>query len=110
VRYELHPFHWLLQWQEVRELKEETGYDCFEIVKSLGTENYDITPLRPEIQERYFFLAQTTADLPERWNSEERHDDIQSPTRLECFWIPITSGHILQAGQGALLYKTSKVL
>jgi 8-oxo-dGTP pyrophosphatase MutT (NUDIX family) len=93
----------------LRELKEETGYDCFKIEGSLGVEKYDMTPYRSEIQERYFFLAIPTADLPERWNSEEKHDGEQEPTRFECFWIPLHSGHILQAGQGALLYKISEV-
>lgn len=91
----------------LRELKEETGYDCFQIVdpRPLGTEKYDMTPYRQEIQERYFFLAVPTAELPDRWNSREEHDGEQKATRFECFWIPITSGHILQAGQGALLNK-----
>src|SRR3989344_5418146 len=43
----------------LRELEEETGYDCFQIVdpRPLGIEKYDMTPYRLEIQERYFFLA-----------------------------------------------------
>lgn len=91
----------------LRELKEETGYDCFQIIDSqpLGMEKYDMSPYRPEIQERYFFVAIPTADLPERWNSSEKHYGEQAPTNLECFWIPITSGHILSAGQGVMLYK-----
>ena len=91
----------------LRELKEETGYDCFQIVGSapLGIDRYDITPYRQEIQERYFFLATPTKNLPERWLSEEKHDGKQEPTRFECFWIPISRGHILQAGQGSMLNK-----
>ena len=68
-----------------------------------------MTPYRPEVQERYFFLAVPTADLPDRWDSEEKHDEEQKPTHFECFWIPLTAGHILQAGQGALLYRVSEV-
>ena len=88
----------------LRELQEETGQDNFEIVRKLGTAMYDMTPYRDEIQNRHFFLAQSTASLPDRWQSTEEHDGKQSPTNLECFWIPLESGHILQAGQGALLY------
>ena len=35
--------------------------------------------------------------------SQELHDGQQSPTRLECFWIPLRDAHVLQAGQGALI-------
>lgn len=94
-----------------RELKEETGYECFQIVdpRPLGVEKYDMAPYRSEIQERHFFLAVPTADLPERWDSQETHDGKQLSTHFECFWIPITDGHILQAGQGALLHRIPEV-
>ena len=93
----------------LRELKEETGHDMFEIVSALGTATYDMTPHRDEIQERHFFLAKPTADLPERWHSQENHDGAQSPTKFECFWIPPAQAHVLQSGQGALLWKLSEV-
>lgn len=95
----------------LRELKEETGYDCFKIIdpNPLGNDTYDMTPHRSEIQERHFFLAVPTATLPERWHSDEKHDGEGGPTRFECFWIPITAGHILQAGQGSMLYRISEV-
>ncbi len=92
----------------LRELKEETGRDCFEIVSALGTDIYDITPYREEIQERHFFLAKPTADLPERWQSQEDHDGKRPPTKFECFWIPLEQAHVLQSGQGALLWKLSE--
>jgi len=93
----------------LRELREETGYDDFEIVAALGTAMYDITPYREELQERHFFLAKPTAILPKRWYSKEEHDGQQSPTEFECFWIPIAHGHVLQSGHGALLWKVSEV-
>jgi 8-oxo-dGTP pyrophosphatase MutT (NUDIX family) len=88
----------------LRELKEETGYDCFDIVKKLGVTTYDITPHRYEIQERHIFLVQPTAPLPERWMSYETHDDGRPPTTFENFWLPIAKGQILQSGQGALVW------
>ncbi len=93
----------------LRELVEETGYDCFEITSFLGVADYDLSPTRAEIQERHFFLAKTTKDLPERWASKEDHDGLQPPTNFECFWIPLIDGHVLQAGQGALLYRIAEV-
>jgi 8-oxo-dGTP pyrophosphatase MutT (NUDIX family) len=92
----------------IRELREETGYACFKIVGPLGIEKYDMTPYRAEFQERRFFLAVPTEALPERWNSQEDHEGEQTPTHFECFWIPLTSGHILQAGQGAMLWRVSE--
>lgn len=89
----------------LRELKEETGRDEFTIVSYLGTDTYDLTPTRAEVQERHFFLAEPTAALPERWESAETHDGMHPPTRLECFWIPLAHGHVLAGGQGALLGK-----
>ena len=81
----------------LRELKEETGCNNFEIVSALGTATYDMTPYREEIQERHFFLAKPTANLPERWQSREEHDGDQPPTRFECFWIPLKQAHVLQS-------------
>ncbi len=98
-----------LEQAAYRELVEETGFTCFEIIKKLGDDTYDMRPYRAEIQERYFFLARSTDVLPERWDSEELHDGEQKPTRFECFWIPITSGHILQSGQGSMLYKIVEI-
>lgn len=89
----------------LRELQEETGYSAFRIIRPLGIAIYDMAPEKPEIHERHFFLAEPTEDLPERWNSQEDHDGTQEPTRFECFWIPLERGHILQAGQAAMLAK-----
>ena len=89
----------------LRELQEETGKECFEIVKFLGTGAYDMTPTYRGIKERHFFLARPTGELPERWESEEKHDGNQAPTHFKCFWIPLTRGHILESGMGAMLYK-----
>ena len=89
----------------LRELQEETGIMDFEIVKYLGAANYDISPHRNEIQERHFYLAHATKNLPERWYSQEDHDGEGEPTRFECFWVPLAQGHILQASQSAYVWK-----
>ena len=89
----------------LRELQEETGYSGFKILSFLGTAKYDRSPEIPEVHERYFFLAEPIEELPERWPSQEDHDGKGPPTHFECFWIPVARGHVLQAGQGALLGK-----
>lgn len=92
-----------LQAAALRELCEETARDCYEIVRYLGTADYDITPLRSEVQERHFFEARVTGDLPERWPSVETHEGLSIPTRFECFWIPLAHAHVLSIGQGLML-------
>ncbi len=92
-----------LEGAALRELQEETGYKGFKILRLLGTQNYNCSPEKEEIHVRHFYLAELTEDLPERWESQEDHDGLHNPTRFECFWIPLVSGHILQAGLGALL-------
>jgi len=89
----------------LRELQEETGYKDFKIVRFLGNATYDMHPQKQEIHERFFYLAEPTGELPERWESQEDHDGKRPPTRFECFWIPLERGHILSAGQGFFLHK-----
>jgi 8-oxo-dGTP pyrophosphatase MutT (NUDIX family) len=91
----------------VREATEETGLTGLRVARKLGVAEYDISPYRPEIQRRHVFLLELTGPAPERWASQEDHDGEQEPTRFECFWIPVTAGHVLQAGQGALLGRLS---
>ncbi|GAA3040097.1 hypothetical protein [Streptosporangium longisporum] len=62
-------------------------------------------PYRPEIQRRHVFLLALHQDTPERWTSSEDHDGTGRPIRFECFWIPLEHGHVLQSGQGALLWR-----
>lgn len=89
----------------LRELQEETGKNDFKIISFLGTDTYNKAPEKLEIHHRHFFLAELTESLPERWESQESHDGVGEPTRLEFFWIPLEHGHVLVSGQGALLSK-----
>jgi 8-oxo-dGTP pyrophosphatase MutT (NUDIX family) len=89
----------------LRELREETGYDCFRIVRFLGVATYNKLPTSPQLHERHYFLAEPTTTLPERWRSQEDHDGLEPPTHLECFWIPLERGHVLSVGMGQMLHK-----
>ena len=94
----------------MRELCEETGRDAYAFVAELGSDAYDITPYRDEIQERHYVLFRPTAALPERWLCQESHDGVGPPTRLEALWVPLARGHVLQSGQGQRLWKAVEVL
>jgi 8-oxo-dGTP pyrophosphatase MutT (NUDIX family) len=87
----------------LREAHEETGLHGFTIVRKLGVTEYDITPYRNELQRRHVFHLELDQPTPEHWLSREDHDGAQPSTALECFWIPLHAGHVLQSGQGALL-------
>ncbi|OZV81490.1 NUDIX hydrolase [Micromonospora echinospora] len=87
----------------LREAREETGLTGFAAVRKLGEVEYDISPLRFEIQNRHIFQLKLTGPTPDRWASQEEHDGKQEPTRFECFWVPLEAAHVLQSGQGALL-------
>jgi hypothetical protein len=55
-------------------------------------------------QPRHVFHLAPGGTPPERWVSAEDHPaDGSAKKRFECFWVPLTQGHSLTAGQGALL-------
>jgi len=94
-----------LKVEALRELREETGYSGLKISSYLGTEKYGMAPEKNKRHEYLFFLAEPIDTLPERWESQEEHDGRMPLTPFECFWIPLSHGHILQAGQATLLSK-----
>ena len=88
----------------LREGREETGLSALRLVRKLGETEYDLTPYRAEMQHRHVFHLEVDEDTAERWvNRENDPDDGSEPKRFECYWIPLTQGHALSAGQGALL-------
>lgn len=89
----------------LREACEETGLKELRIVRKVGETEYDMAPHRAEMQHRHVFhLRVDVEEPPTRWVSREDDPaDGSSPKRLECYWIPLSRGHVLSAGQGALL-------
>ncbi|GAB2681234.1 NUDIX hydrolase [Thalassiella azotivora] len=87
-----------------REAREETGLTRFRVVRTLGETTYDMAPYRDEVHRRHVVHLTVDGEVPERWLSAEPDpDDGTGSRRFECFWIPLTQGHVLSAGQGALL-------
>ena len=88
----------------LREAREETGLCNIHIVRKVGEAEYDMAPYRTEKQHRHVFELAVDGEAPERWVSYENDpDDGSQAKRFECYWIPLKQGHVLSAGQGALL-------
>jgi 8-oxo-dGTP pyrophosphatase MutT (NUDIX family) len=88
----------------LREAAEETGLSALRLVRKIGETHYDMAPYRPEKHHRHVFHLAVDEATPERWISQENDpEDGSGPKRFECYWIPLTQGHTLSAGQGALL-------
>jgi 8-oxo-dGTP pyrophosphatase MutT (NUDIX family) len=88
----------------LREAKEETGLTRLRVVRKVGETVYDMTPSRSELHRRHVFHLAVDEETPERWVSQEtRANDGSGTHRFECYWVPLSQGHALVAGQGALL-------
>ncbi|HET7736890.1 MAG TPA: NUDIX domain-containing protein [Nocardioidaceae bacterium] len=88
----------------MREAREETGLDQLRLVRKLGVAEYDMRPYRDELQTRHVFRLEIDTETPDRWVARENDPgDGGRPIEFECYWIPIAQGHVLSAGQGALL-------
>ena len=88
----------------VRELLDETGLRG-EVIRLLGTSDYDLAPVRPEIARRHFFLMRAEdADIEGVWAADgpEREGD-GVPASWTCQWIPLPQAHVLAAGLGAMI-------
>jgi 8-oxo-dGTP pyrophosphatase MutT (NUDIX family) len=89
----------------LREAREETSLAGLRIVRFLGSYEWDISPIRDEIQHRYVFQLAVDTPSPEVWTSQELHDGEKAPTDLYFGWLPL--GHPalteLVVGQGTLL-------
>ena len=88
----------------LREAREETGLATLRVVRKLGEHDYDMRPYRAETHHRHVFHLEVEEETPERWlSAEDDADDGSGPKRFECSWLPLAQGHVLAAGQGALL-------
>lgn len=88
----------------VRELHEETGRQGH-LIKSIGTQRYDVRPTRDEIAVRhYFHLRMDDADLAERWTAGELDPSHGGASvTWTCWWMPLANAHALAAGFGGLV-------
>ena len=87
-----------------RELFEETGLRGT-VTRSLGTELYDLAPLRDEVVLRHFFRLELVGhEVSAVWQAGEADPATGgSPVSWTCRWIPLTQAHVLAGGLGARL-------
>jgi 8-oxo-dGTP diphosphatase len=93
----------------LREAREETGLQQFEIRSYLGVSEFDLTAYGgSEILRRHFFHLEYTGDPPATWRGfeDDPSDGSPGPIELEFVWVVLPEGvPRLIAGQGALLSK-----
>lgn len=88
----------------LREAVEETGLPGLRVERYLGAGEYDLRPYADAVHVRHFYhLSVESPEVPERWFSAELGDGSTAPIRFECYWLPLVQGHVLAAGQSALL-------
>jgi len=89
----------------LREAQEETGLAGLRVVRYLGRYQWDISPIRDEIQDRHVFQLAVDVIPPETWTSQELHDGEQPPTSFYFSWLPLGDPELaeLVVGQGTLL-------
>ncbi|MFG1849684.1 NUDIX domain-containing protein [Micromonospora carbonacea] len=86
----------------LREAFEETALHGLRIERYLGVAEWDVRPYADAVHVRRFFhLSVEGAEVPDRWIAMERGDS--EPIRFELYWLPLAQGHVLAAGQSALL-------
>ncbi len=88
----------------MREVREETGLDAA-VLRKLGVSTYDLSPLRFEIATRHPFLLEVDCStVAERWQAGEADPDDGGPARRwECWWLPLSSAHVLAGGLGSMV-------
>lgn len=98
----------------LRETEEETGLSNVKIVSYLGTADYDISVLRPEIHHRHFFHLEASGDVRSEWLHYEMHPSGGEAASIayNCYWVDLAeigkSHPALFLGFGAFLDKIGK--
>ncbi|HKY74853.1 MAG TPA: NUDIX domain-containing protein [Acidimicrobiia bacterium] len=87
----------------LREAREETGLPSLSVVRYLGHADYDMRPYADAIHHRHFFHLATGDPVAEDWGHVERGSGHDIPRRFRFSWLPISRGHVLAAGLGAML-------
>ncbi|WP_404370469.1 NUDIX domain-containing protein [Kytococcus sedentarius] len=92
----------------LREVREETGITGVSLVGRVGTDAYDVSPTRSEVQHRSFVHLVTDADITARWEAGEKDPSTGgNGHRWECWWLPLEDAHVLAAAQGRFIHRVA---
>ncbi len=89
----------------MREALEETGIEGLTLVSALGMQDDDRRPDREQVHERHVFHLAAPEGLPDTWVWFEEHDGGHEREAFSYSRIPVSHGHVLAAGLGALLHR-----
>ncbi|MDM9581372.1 NUDIX domain-containing protein [Nostoc sp. GT001] len=91
----------------LREIYEESGVKGVRIIELLGIYQYNMTPYRDEIQERYVYHLELTQPTPSTWRHWEIHSSTsKNPIAFDFYWVKLDSSNLgLAGGQGYFLSK-----
>ncbi|MFN6565013.1 MAG: NUDIX hydrolase [Nostoc sp. ChiSLP01] len=91
----------------MREIFEESGIRGVRLIELLGIYQYNMSPYREEIQERYVYHLELTEPTPSTW----RHWEMYSSTNkksiaFDFYWLKLDGSDLdLAVGQGYFLPK-----
>lgn len=74
----------------LREVYEESGLKEVHIVEFLGTYQYDMSPYRNEIQERYVYHLKLSQPTLSKWRHYEIHPSTSGvPIAFDFYWVKL---------------------
>ncbi|MEH2168596.1 MAG: NUDIX domain-containing protein [Nostoc sp.] len=91
----------------LREIYEESGVKGVRIIELLGIYQYNMTPYRNEIQERYVYYLELTQPTPSTWRHWEIHPSTsKNSISFDFYWVRLDGSDLgLAGGQGYFLSK-----
>lgn len=100
-----------LEQAVLREAREETGLQEFQIRSFLATKDYDFSHLGvPGITRRYYFHLEFQDETPTSWRNNEKNpsDGSEGPIEFEFTWVKMPDE--IPSLSGSLGDKLSKIL
>ncbi|MDZ7953110.1 NUDIX hydrolase [Nostoc sp. DedQUE09] len=89
----------------LREIYEESGVKGVQIIELLGIYQYNMTPYRDEVQERYVYHLELTQSTPSTWRHWEIHPSTsKNPIAFDFYWVKLDSSNLGLADVKVIFY------
>lgn len=92
----------------LREAHEESGLTGLNVVASLGFADYDVRPGKQQVHRRHFFQISVAGPVEGTWDHVETDGGTGEARPFRFSWIPLSQGHALVAGFGAMLHRVDE--